>query len=445
MKIVDKIGFVIHQIDITNHYLNIWKLLKKNNFVIISYNDHERLLAFCERHKYNYITYENVVNQKIKYKHLVSHQLMGYVDNDERKGYILKQIGLINIRLMYALGKSKWHFAEWNNLYDIILCYGPYQIEKLNYLKRPLKIPVGYPRYDNLFKPNYKSKLDLNKYNYNPNKKTILWLPTYNKLSSIDAFAKEISNLSNEFNVFVKPHPGTIMYEKARVNRLDSLQFTYFFTENIDNGNLFQISDFIICDYGGTAFGTIYLDKNLLLLNVPNAEVDVNIEGDSSDIDLRDDIKNINFDDNFSLLEIFNDEKYWDEQKEARKNLREKYFSPFFGISSQVVANVLNNIDTVLKYRIEGNLVADENEKLQRAEYFIEQGRHNDAEPFLEDILSVNKKSVNALIDLSVVKIFQEKYIDAQNCLYTVQKLEPSNSVAKENIKYMVENGFING
>ena len=443
MKIINKIGFVIHEIDITNHYLNIWKLLKKEDFVIIIYGHNEQLLDFCEN-KYNFITYENVILQKIKYRYLVSHQFIGYVDGNEQKGYLLKRIGLINIRLMYALGKSKWNFAEWNDLYDIILCYGPYQVEKLNYLKRPLKIPIGYPRYDNHFIPNHKGKLDLDKYNYAPNKKTILWVPTYNKLSSIDHFAEKISNLSKDFNVFVKPHPGTILHEKSRVEKLKLLPFTFFFQDNIDNGDLFEIADYIISDYGGTAFGAIYLDKNLLLLNVPNANSDVNIEDNSSELEIRKEIKNISFDDNVSLIEVFTEKKYWNEQKEIRKSLREKYFSPFYGVSSQVVANILNNLDSVLKYRIKENLLIDENEKLERAEFFIEEEMYDDAEIFLEEILAVNEKSVDALIDLSVVKIIKKEYADAKNNLLFVQKLEPNNSVAEENLNYMIENGFIN-
>lgn len=444
MKIVNKIGFVLHQIDITNHYLNIWKLLNKDDFVIIIYGDHERLINFC-KNNFNYKVYDKVISEKIKYKYLVSHQLMGYVDNDERKGYILKRIGVINVRLMYALGKSTWHFDKWNDLYDVILCYGPYQVEKLSHLKHPLKIAIGYPRYDNLFTDSYKPKLDLEKYNYDSSKKTIVWVPTYNKLSSIDYFSEEIANLSNKFNVFVKPHPGTILYEKKRVEKLKSLPFTFLFQENIDNGELFSIANFIISDYGGTPFGAIYLDKNLLLLNVPNIEDDINIKGGSSDIDLRKSIKNLNINDDLSLAQIFEETDYWNEQKSARRELREKYFAPFYGISSEAVVNILTNLEKVLEYRIDENLVLDENEKLQKAEFFIEQEMFADAELFLDEILAINSKSINALIDLSVVKMFQEKYTDAVNCLYMVQKIDPNNAIATENINYMIQNGFING
>lgn len=443
MQIINKIGFLINQADVIHHYLNIWEKLNADEFEIIVFGDEKRVSKFCEG-KYQFKTYAQLLNEKIKYKYLVSHQFIGFVDGLEGKGYLLKRIGVINIRLMYALGKNKWHFAEWNNIYDIILCYGPYQIEKLNKYERPIKIAVGYPRYDKFFNNNLNKNIELTDLNCDAGKKTIVWLPTYSSLSSIDEFANTICELKARYNVIVKPHPGTMIQEPERVQLLEKLGFTKFISEPFDNLKLFLIADYIISDYGGTAFGAIYTDKNLILLNVNYNKFDANLESNSSDIELRELIPNFDSENSNLIDKLLVDENYWIEQKKVRNRLRSKYFKNNYGQSSDEVVRILNNLPQILNTKIDTNLKVDEQLKLSNAELLIEKEKYEDAEEILNDILDTNSKSVQALIDLSVIKILGEDYELAGKLLMNALSIEPENEIAIGNLNYIEERGFVN-
>ena len=443
MRIINKIGFVINQADMLHHYLNIWAQMKNDEFEIIVLGDDERVTIFCKG-KYEVKSYHQLIEEKTKYKYLVSHQFFGFIDGCEEKGYLLKRIGIINIRLMYALGKNKWHFAEWNNIYDLIMCYGPYQIEKLEKYNRPAKVSVGYPRYDKYFENSVDKYTLLEKLNCDITKKTIVWLPTYNNLSSIDEFAKPISELKSKYNILVKPHPGTLLQELKRVEYIKDLEFTKFISEPFDNLKLFQIADFIICDYGGTAFGAIYTDKNLILLNVTNYKLDDNLEYNSSDLELRKSIPNYDFDDIDSLHDLLLNHQYWVEQKIVRKMIREKYFKGNYGKASAEVVKTLRNIDQILNTKIEQNLKVDEQLKIVTAGELIETSRFEEAEVILEDVLITNSKSVEALINLSVSKILNGDFSCADEILRKVLNIEPDNEIAIGNLNYIMEKGFIN-
>ena len=84
MHIINKIGFVINQADMIHHYLNIWEKLNVDEFVIIVLGDNNRVVEFCKG-KYEYKIYTQLLNEKIKYKYLVSHQFIGFVDGLEEK------------------------------------------------------------------------------------------------------------------------------------------------------------------------------------------------------------------------------------------------------------------------------------------------------------------------------------------------------------------------
>lgn len=441
MQIINKIGFLINQADMVHHYLNIWERLNADEFEIIVLGDENRVVEFCKG-KYKYKSYSQLLNEKIKYKYLVSHQFIGFVNGLEEKGYLLKRIGVINIRLMYALGKNKWHFAEWNNIYDIILCFGPYQIEKLNKYERPIKLSVGYPRYDKYFNDSSNKNLELANLDCDVDKKTIVWLPTYNKLSSIDEFSNAICQLKSRYNVIVKPHPGTILQEPERVQLLKELGFTKFISEPFDNLKLYQIADYVICDYGGTAFGAIYTDTNLILLNVTNNKFDANLESNSSDIELREFITNFDANNINMIDKLLLDKNYWIMQKEVRNKLRSKYFENNYGQSSEKVVSILNNLEQILNTKIEQNLSLDEKLKINNAELLIENERYSDAEEILDDVLSTNINSVKAFIDLSVIKILEEDYKMANKLLKHVLSLEPDNEIAIGNLNYIEERGF---
>ena len=115
-----------------------------------------------------------------------------------------------------------------------------------------------------------------------------------------------------------------------------------------DNLALFRCADYVVSDYGGTPFGALYLDKNLLLLNVPDAESDALTGDDSPDILLREEIVNVDEHARWSLPELLADDALWAAQAKVRQRLRHTYFVNSYGFSAEMAVMALCNIETLL-------------------------------------------------------------------------------------------------
>ena len=89
---------------------------------------------------------------------------------------------------------------------------------------------------------------------------------------------------------------------------------------NRDLGNILNASDLIICDYGGTIFGSLYLSKPILLLNSSEKFKFVNnlINSESLDIKLREQLINLN--QNISQEEIKRKINFATSYKYQKKN-----------------------------------------------------------------------------------------------------------------------------
>lgn len=342
-----KIGFVVHVAEMFNHYGPVWEKMDVNEFQIIvcgSDFERKRTIELAKEIKINYIIVDEVINQRYKYPILVSNHPFG----EHHSEPLINLIGIYQVRFMYALGKSKYNFSEWNSLYHIILCFGPYQADSLAFCDSVIKLQMGYPRYDKYFNMVLNKEKLLNELGCDPEKKTIVWLPTWVELSSITLYSEAISKLSEQYNIIVKTHPLSLEIEPSKIKLLEKLPFTRVITSIFDNLYLYTISDYVFCDYGGTAFGAIYLDKNLLLLNVPNAVNDSLTGKDSPDILLREDIVNIDYDISNQLSSILNDKLIWKKQKAIRRKIRNKYFAPNYGFSSQVAALAIKNTEIIV-------------------------------------------------------------------------------------------------
>jgi len=344
-----KIGFLIHTAEMFHHYSAVWDKFNKNEFLIAvegSDDNCREIIEACSRYDVNYILVKEVLRAGYRFPYFISNLAMHMVEDQP----LIKVIGEINIRFMYALGKAKHNFSSWNEYYDLFLCFGPYHYQELSKFKAPV-IQMGYPRYDIFFDENLDSKCskDLQlELNCDPCKETILWLPTWLDLSSVDLYAQMMSSLMGRYNVIVKLHPLSFEAEPEKLEKLKALNFSSVITDIVDNVFLFALADKVVCDYGGTAFGAIYLDKPLLLLNVPGAKSDSLVGDGSPDITLRDDIVNINVVAHQKLYEIFDDELIWQQQKISRQKLRQFYFAPHYGFSSYVAAAAILNAKNVI-------------------------------------------------------------------------------------------------
>jgi CDP-glycerol glycerophosphotransferase (TagB/SpsB family) len=345
--IIDKIGFLVHCADLIHHYGCICQKLEKDSYEFLlldmSPGETEFLTGWLSERG---IAYRSIRNLSAPYKVLVSNHCMS---GSKEEKYLPEMIGVFNVRFMYALGKDAWHFADWNEIYDLILCYGPYQAQNLRQFKRPVTLQVGYPRYDDYFSKEWDRGALAAQFGCDPARETILWLPTWKQLSSLnEGYIAEVSKLTRFFNVVVKPHPLTTQCfdagEALKMQLLRSHKFTCLIDSFHDNSALLRLADHVIADYGGSSFGAIYTDKHLILLNVEGAPEHDNIKGEqqSSEFLLRDRIKSYDHQTIKTLIYDLMDESALEAQKQTRKELRDTFFAPHYGNASQMAAHILS-------------------------------------------------------------------------------------------------------
>ena len=73
--------------------------------------------------------------------------------------------------------------------------------------------------------------------------------------------------------------------------------------------------------------------------------------GDSPDLFIRKYLVNVD-PKKGQIAHILADSSLWDEQETVRRRLRNYYFSPYFGFSSQIAASMLLNLDRAIGKKV---------------------------------------------------------------------------------------------
>ncbi|PKO46932.1 MAG: hypothetical protein CVU29_04300 [Betaproteobacteria bacterium HGW-Betaproteobacteria-22] len=337
---LDRIGFLVHTLELVNHYACVWSLLPEGSFdVLLCGEATSSGTAVCFKDaNYNILNAEKVIESAARYQYLVSNHPIDLTDAP-----LIKRLGTTNVRFMYAAGKSGWNLSEWNKLYDVIFCFGPYHAAKFSDSTEAVVLQMGYPRFDRYFTQQVDRGDLLARYGCDSLKQTVVWLPTWKALSSVTHYDAEISALTDRYNVVIKLHPLMPESEPERVQALLRHHFTHVITDTTDNLPLYQLADFMLFDYGGPPLAAIYTDKNLILLNVDGAGRDSLTGEDSPDITIRKHLVNVNPGD-MAIAALLADPSIWEQQRAVRHALRKTYFAPYYGFSSQVAASALLNL-----------------------------------------------------------------------------------------------------
>ncbi len=340
------IAFLVHCAEMINHYRPVWSKLDRDEFIVVilgTEKERELSICSCKQEGVHHTQLEDVLQSRHKFPFLVSNHIIQLHNGLP----LIDVIGHKNIRFMYALGKGKHNTSDWNHSYDLFLGFGPFHERQLAQFKAPV-IQIGYPRYDTYFNglPDLaplKQQLELD-----PAKPTLLWLPTWRELSSVPAYADLMATLVTDYNIIVKLHPLTQETEPQILEKLQALPFNAVISSVLDNVFLFAIADKVICDYGGTAFGAIYLDKPLMLLNLPDAHLDDLAGSNSPDINLRKHIVNLDTDNFYRVYDLLQNDDMWLEQQQQRERLRQYYFASYYGTSSDIAAKTIRQAGEII-------------------------------------------------------------------------------------------------
>jgi CDP-glycerol glycerophosphotransferase (TagB/SpsB family) len=180
-----------------------------------------------------------------------------------------------------------------------------------------------------------------------------LWIPTVSEyFSTIETYAKSIQKITDRYNVILRPHPLEIDPQYSRYNQkvfdiVNSGAFIINRNPYQDMSELYLIADYVFCDYGGTIFSALYVDKNILLLNHKNVHMDLGVYSSTS-MEVREFLPSINVVDADRIDEYLSDPKFWSEAKHKRNEARKYYFGNSKGNSSKQTADefmsILNHV-----------------------------------------------------------------------------------------------------
>lgn len=294
---------------------------------------------------------------------------------------------------------------DWNIYYDAILCHSEYEA---SYLKAYSQTIVLSSLKHKLPK-NYSDK----------SKPTLLYLPTYGDLSSIDELINVFSDLKSKYHIIIKFHHGTsfLNNEKDRLNQLKALADEWY-DLNTTLSYLLSKSDVVLSDNSGAIFEALYND-------VPVAIFAKNINKKLGNFDtLQHDLVNSgiipytnNLNDILKILSLTCSDEY----KIRQKNIKNKLF--YISENSEqeflnIIRNYLNDninlkykqLHDVLKndYELKSNLI--NTLKKESSDLCTELENHN------EEIQSLKNKN-----------------LESENIIYTLNnKIEQQNKMLSE-------------
>ncbi len=292
-KIINKTALFIFSHTILNHYKEIIEIDPSSFEILIpdgvSKNIIDKIRFEFGNKDIRIRTHNEVIENKLIYKKLVSNRGCDTREfnintnffknivptNFDKNGQLktgivplIKLLGKRNIRLMYTAGKNQNTFSYWNKYFDGILCYGPYHEERFKLRHNIPAKQMGYPRFDKYFKPGFEKSNLIKKFKCDPNKKTVVWITTWSDLSSIEKYYQEISLLRKDHNIVVRPHPMTKVNDPENYKKILKADFNYVDDNEDDNVQLYALADLMLFDYGGSMFGSLYLNKNFAFLDM---------------------------------------------------------------------------------------------------------------------------------------------------------------------------------
>jgi hypothetical protein len=389
---IDKIAFVVHEPMLWEHYAGVWGKLPPDSFAIVlserlRFPGSDRLargvsrfLDRCRARNFETVWAGDLAAAGEIYRFAVSnHKIQGTSatsaplarqmlsklvhrakklanavcsvvgatprfpgNTSDPVQYLPLQIGKTQVRFMYGADVGDgWSLADWNGIYDAFLCHGPNDCEQVAKRFPGKTFAMGYPRYDEYFNPQLDASAERSEFRIDPNKKTVLWMPTYGDgACSIPSFARPLSTLAQRVNLIVRPHPISFDKKPDDIALLESLDYRIDRDPMRDMNKLYRLADYVLCDFGGSSFGGLYLKKRVVLLDVPGAHEWFSVRN-SSNLDLAEYFPSLSSDRIEKLLELIDDEAQWTKIDAVVDSLRAKYFAPLEGRSAAKAAELL--------------------------------------------------------------------------------------------------------
>ena len=362
-------------------------------------NMYEDLYKYLKKQNYNII---RKINEDNIYKILLEPYPMDFYGKTNYKYRLKYKYSSISAK------PNPVYKPEHNICYDGILCFGKYEANCLEAYTRTYII-------ENLKYINYNKKT-------NQGKHTLLYLPTFGNVSSIENIVKNIPNIKKEYKFITKFHHATSFLndEKRRLDELEEMSDECYdqSTELID---LLSIADVVLTDNSGSIFEAIYADVPVCVFSKDiNANKLENFNTPQFEIIGKDIIP---YTDNpneiVNILKKATSKEYINKRKEAKNNLFVKDSSEIIGFVNVINKYLNDDIDINYK-KIHDILKNDYYSKNEKNIYLSEEiKKSNNANNELK--VEVNKlNNANNELKLEVNKL--NKVINEKdNILYYYQ------------------------
>lgn len=168
------------------------------------------------------------------------------------------------VRAMYGHAKDPWNYGLWSAYFDLILTYGQYSHEKLKLFET--SVVVGNPKFDDWFSGSVKKEISRTNF-ARGKKKTILYMPTYGKLSSLALLYPALKKVAEEYYIIIKFHHNTSTHEHEFVARYADIQGIRLCDDRDDSLPLLAETDLVISDNSGAIFDAVIMDKPMVLID----------------------------------------------------------------------------------------------------------------------------------------------------------------------------------
>jgi len=268
---------------------------------------------------------------------IISHPLTGdgKYAKKFRKYPVERIIGINTIKYPTGLDINKLAYPkrQWKDVFDIYLCHSVIDynliVEKFTEAKC---IRIGYPKYDNIPSVKHAKNIIFNDIkSIDKSKPLILWMPTLvgikgEIIDNIKVWIPIIIKLLDKYNVLIRLHPKLAVMNPEIANYLAELGLLVDVKKGRNLGVLYQASDLVLSDYGGSVLSAVYMKKKLILLNSPSEKY-IKWRGKRKyvDDDVRKEVSAFNLNDGVDLIkQVNNDIKYNNISK--RNSLKEQYF-----------------------------------------------------------------------------------------------------------------------
>jgi hypothetical protein len=185
-------------------------------------------------------------------------------------------IELINetplVSVQYGLAKERHNYGEWRALADLNLMYGKYSADAVSHFGPSVAVGnlkfCGWDyRVTSAQKGEAKRKLGLE-----PEKPSVLYMPTYGQLGSFEELVGPLAGLSQRYEIMIKGHHNDEKAGPIWMQKASELKHKYLFSGGYDQRMLLEAADVVVSDFSGAVFDAVYARIPVVLYQSRAAE-----------------------------------------------------------------------------------------------------------------------------------------------------------------------------